>query len=166
MGSQNRIGNLFRVQLKLERTRRGWSQLQLANAVASRHKMAMYSTTIAKLEAGDRGVTVDELFAFAEIFGTSVDALIGHRPGGTDVMWAASKLSSNAHRFVGEVISLQERLSGDVGDLAYYADRDQHREAVQPLIDAGNRSYAALFAASDALSRLAGEFPMPGMGSR
>jgi len=43
--------------------------------------LTAYPTTIAKIEAGDRAVQIDELVAFAEIFEVSVDTLLGHSTG-------------------------------------------------------------------------------------
>ena len=43
--------------------------------------LTAYPTTIAKIEAGDRTVQIDELVALAEIFEVSVDTLLGHSTG-------------------------------------------------------------------------------------
>jgi transcriptional regulator with XRE-family HTH domain len=162
MGSQGKVGDLLRTQLRAERLRRNWSQLDVTNMITERYGINIYASSVAKIEAGDRTVFPEELFAFADLFGMSADALLGRSSSGTDVMWAASKLSTNAHKMVAELLGIQQHVADDVQDLAHYADRDKKSESVQSLIDAGNRSYAALIAARDALSALADEFPLPG----
>lgn len=136
--------------------------MQVANAMAKRYGVEVYSTTIAKIEAGDRAVRVDELYAFADLFGMSADALLGRMSHGSDVVWAASKLSSTAHKCVGEVLNLQERLSSDVQDLTHYAERDHRRQSVESLIAAANVACMVLKEAQQELSAVACEFPLPG----
>jgi transcriptional regulator with XRE-family HTH domain len=81
MGIQGRIGDQFRKRLKAERTRqdRKWSQEDLARMLLDRGVDGIYATTIAKIEAGDRAVRIDELTAMADIFGVSVDTLLGRK---------------------------------------------------------------------------------------
>lgn len=161
MGRQGVIGDLFRVELRRERERHGLSQLELANAVAARHGLAMYASTIAKIEAGGRDVRVDELFAFADLFDVSTDALLGRPGSAVDVAWAASRLSSTAGKMVHEVLNLQEKLSADVDDVRSYADRE-HKDMVT-LFSAATRASAALGRAATELNALASEFPLPGI---
>jgi transcriptional regulator with XRE-family HTH domain len=79
MGSQGRIGDQFRKRLKDQRKSRGWSQEDLAKMLLDRRIEGVYPSTIAKVEAGDRAVRIDELTAIADVFGVSVDTLLGRK---------------------------------------------------------------------------------------
>lgn len=62
-------------RLRRLRERRGWSQEQLASRLADRG-LVWQRTTVAKVEAGSRQVTVDELVAVAFVIGVSPAALV------------------------------------------------------------------------------------------
>jgi transcriptional regulator with XRE-family HTH domain len=164
MSKQPDASDLLRQRLRAERERRNLTQFALANLMAKQHNCPMYGYTIAKIESGQRPVLTHELVAFATIFQTSVDALVGRSAGVNDVLWAASKLSSNAHKMIGEVAGLQNRLSADLQDLAWYADREQKRDSVDTLLGSGGAAHLALHRAHESLAALAGEFPLPGRG--
>lgn len=163
MSKQGRIGDLFRVQLRQERERCGWTQAHLAAAVNADYGITMYPTTVAKIEAGERDVRIDELFAFAGLFNVSVDVLLGRNTSGTDVLWAVSKLSTNAQKIAGEVDALQARLATDTDDLVKCADRDRKVDSVAGIIKIAGDAHTALGFASEAVGELAAEFPLPGM---
>jgi transcriptional regulator with XRE-family HTH domain len=61
----------LRKKVRNERIRCNLSQKALASM------MSVHNTTIAKIERGDRKVTVVELDEMARIFGLSTDALLG-----------------------------------------------------------------------------------------
>lgn len=81
MGKQGRVGDQFRERLRSERVRRDWSQSDVAKMLSAKGVDGVYPTTIAKIEAGDRAVRIDELMAIAEIFEVSLDRLLGRRIG-------------------------------------------------------------------------------------
>ena len=110
MGQAGFYSNQFRERLIAERTRRGWTQSELSVMMRKRG-CPCYISTIGKLEAGVRGVRADELAVLADIFGTSVDALIGRKSSGGDLMWAVSKLTSAAQKSLSEVNDLASRLA-------------------------------------------------------
>lgn len=80
MGTNKLAGTELRNTLKRVRTGRGWSMVEMADMLRAKGLTA-YPTTIAKIEAGDRAVQIDELVAFAELFEVSVDTLLGHSTG-------------------------------------------------------------------------------------
>ena len=41
----------------------------------------MHATTVAKIEAGSRSVRINEAVAIADLFGVSLDSLLGRKPG-------------------------------------------------------------------------------------
>jgi transcriptional regulator with XRE-family HTH domain len=55
----------------------GWTQRELADKLNK--TTPMHWTTIAKIEHGERSVRIDEAAAFADVFGVSVDYLLGRR---------------------------------------------------------------------------------------
>ena len=79
MGKQGRVGDQFRERLRSERVRRDWSQSDVAKMLSDKGIDGIYPTTIAKIEAGDRAVRIDELLAIADLFEVSLDGL--RRPG-------------------------------------------------------------------------------------
>jgi len=121
-------------------------------------------STISKIEAGDRAVRIDEAAGFADLFGTSTDALLGRPSSGADLMWALSKLSSNAHKMVNEVSSLRQRLHADAQDVRDYATRGRQAGKVESTLSAVSMFDAALQLAHRRATALAGEFPLPGRG--
>ena len=79
MGKQGRVGDQFRERLRSERVRRDWSQSDVAKMLSDKGIDGIYPTTIAKIEAGDRAVRIDELLAIADLFEVSLDGLLGRR---------------------------------------------------------------------------------------
>lgn len=163
MGSQGRVGDQLRAQLRGERERRGWSQAKLSQVLSEHGIDGKYPSTITKIESGDRAVHADELVAFAEIFGISVDALLG-RTGGTDMAasagWAASKLTATAQKTASEVRGLHDRIDMDLADVRYYA-ANGYAEATENIMGKCGNTLAALRSAEAQLNELAGQFPLP-----
>lgn len=157
MGLNKQYGDRLRQRIRSERERRGWSQAHLARMFPT--PLGIYPSTVAKIESGERAVRVDEVGVLADIFGVSVDALMGRASSGTDLVWAMNRLSSNAQKSAGEVAMIMDRLNGGVSDVLEYAG-DGHRP--RELLDSGFKTLAALQVAVNALTKLAGEFPRVG----
>lgn len=81
MGRQSPAENRFRKRVRDERERRGWSQSDLSKLLQENGSHSIYPSTVAKIEAGDRRVAIDEAQAIAELFGVSVDSLLGRQVG-------------------------------------------------------------------------------------
>lgn len=156
MGNTLRVGIRLRERLKAERERRGWTQLDVAQGL-QKWGVYIYDTTIAKIEAGDRSVQTDELDAFANMFNISVDALLGRNAANTDLVWATSKLTSNAQKVVNEVNNLYTRIDGDLQDVKYYSAHSP--ENVRKVCDAAQDALNGLQKAATQLTTLAGLFP-------
>jgi len=163
MGRRGTIGDLFRLELKGARIRHGLTQAQLSDVINERYDLGIHPTTIAKIESGGRDVRVDELFAFAELFGVSTDVLLGRNGTGTDVMWAASKLTTNARKVSVDLAAIRERFDEDIIDLEHTANREHKYEQVSYLLKMAGSACALLNAAVDRMASLAGEFPLPGL---
>lgn len=160
MGNQGVFGDQFRQRLVAERERRGWTQAQVAAMLEQRGALGTIATTIAKLEAGNRAVRVDELAALADIFGISVDALIGRNSAGSDLVWAISKLTTAAQKAVNDVSGIGQRIAGEMQDVRHYAQFDSH--SVDNLIHTGIVTCNMLAAARNSLRELADQFPLGG----
>lgn len=160
MGKQGPVGDRLRVRLLTEREQRRWSRATVRGEL-ERRGAGMHISTIAKIEAGDRAVRPEELVAFADLFGVTVDALLGRR-GGSDLVWAVSKLSSNAQRIANEVAVLDNRLTDEIADVHHYATGDGIAEIKAAARDAKD----ALKRARTALLTLAGLFPAGGIATR
>jgi transcriptional regulator with XRE-family HTH domain len=126
MGQTSFINTQIGTRIRAERQRHNWSQDELAARLGDRRLPYgldyFHRSAIAKIEAGTRSVRPEELAAFADLFRTSIDALLGRSPGGSDLAWAVSKLTSSAQKMAGEVSGIRARLMNDAQDVHHYAD--------------------------------------------
>jgi transcriptional regulator with XRE-family HTH domain len=158
MASQGVIYDQFRQRLRDERERRGWSQQKVADLLAA-HGVYVHPTAVTKVEAGSRGIRLDMLWAFADIYGVSVDALLGRSGRSGDLAWAVSKLASNAQKAATEVDMVAHRLRTEYDEVRAMCRNDE-----LPLLEVGGSALMQLSLASSALSHLADQFPLPTAG--
>lgn len=93
MGTRKLAGTELSNTLKRMRTSRGYTMAGMATMLSTKG-LTVYATTIAKIEAGSRAVQIDELVAFADIFDTTTDTLLGHTTSAAgDKFVAVDKLS-------------------------------------------------------------------------
>lgn len=119
---------------------------------------ATYASTVAKIEAGDRMISIVELDIFADILGVSVDALLDRSSSRkTDLAWAASKLASNAQRLVSDVNDVYRRLSDDMQDVYDHC----RGNTASGLLGAAQAALTAIAVAGDALTEVGEQFPLP-----
>lgn len=154
MGNQGPVEDRFRQRLRSERGRRGWSQAQLALA-AERKGVNLYPSTIAKIESGDRAVRLDELNAFADLFGLSIEALAGLNGNRGDLMWAVSKMTTNAQTAARDIDMIHSRVAAELEDVKFYADWDNRTERLTALISSAQHVCDELESAHKALTMLA-----------
>jgi transcriptional regulator with XRE-family HTH domain len=81
MGSEKWTDKRFGKRVKAKRDARGWSQADIAKMLSDRGIHPMHPTTVAKIEAGDRSVRINEAVGIADLFEVSVDSLLGRKPG-------------------------------------------------------------------------------------
>ena len=74
----------------------------------------MHPTTVSKIEAAERSVRITEAVGFAELFGVSLDNLLG-RPDDSTVTFALSTLCSYAGDVQRQIKRAQE-VAADIGD--------------------------------------------------
>jgi len=82
MGTRKWTEDYFAGRLKIEREHRKWTQRQMAELLSAKMGYSVHWTTIAKIEKGERSVRIDEAGGIADLFGASVDELLGrsHKP--------------------------------------------------------------------------------------
>jgi transcriptional regulator with XRE-family HTH domain len=110
----------FREQLRVERGRRGWSQADVAQMLSDKGIPA-YPTTIAKIEAGDRAVKIDEATGIADLFGVSLDRLLGRNldPNG-DLIYTLRGLLGAAQEASSHVAAFEAVLRDRAAELAAF----------------------------------------------
>jgi len=127
MGSRRKARDYFRNRLREERERREWSQTYLAELLA-KQGFSMYGTTIAKIEAGDRAVQIDEAAAIADLFDVSLDSLLGRAVGlENDLAFAVRIAQQTARRHldqVGDMIEANAQQAEEISGFDF-AQRDE-----------------------------------------
>ena len=100
MASTKWIDDRFGNRLKAERERRGWTQPELAQMLSNKGIEPMHATTIAKIEAVRRSVRINEAVGIADLFGVSLDSLLGlkWRPKGDEIDYALRVLHDAARQ--------------------------------------------------------------------
>jgi transcriptional regulator with XRE-family HTH domain len=106
----------FRKRLKDERDRRGWSQEELAKRLGERG-VAVHASTIAKIETDARAIRLDEAAAIADLFGLSLDTLLGRKAVEDNQGHAISVLAEEAQRLISDLSQIRDRLDRAYRDL-------------------------------------------------
>lgn len=152
MGRAERARDDFRNKLRSERRDRGLSQAELAKLLEQNTKQAWHPTTVAKIEAGERAVRIDEATAIADLFELSLDRFLGRSvTPRDDMMYAMRALSSavsqahyqleNIERTLRDRVDELDTLAPSKGWIRSFANRcqkacDNLREASESLDDA------------------------------
>lgn len=112
--------------------------------------LAVYPTTIAKIEAGERAVKTDELVAIADLFGVSVDALLGRQVDqAKDKDFLLSALADVGMRALWQIGSTEAALRSALSDLDGFKLRG-HEKTLQALSE---QACDALIAAAATLRK-------------
>ncbi|MCK0175838.1 helix-turn-helix transcriptional regulator [Mycolicibacterium sp. F2034L] len=144
MGKQSLVETRFRERVRRERERRDWSQAELAKLLQDRGIGSAYPTTVAKIEAGERAVRIDEATALADIFDVSVDALLGRSSSfERDRLYAVRDAALQATSGVSAISTTLINVFAELDGLDF-----DNREAVTV---AAGRALAALRTAVDEL---------------
>lgn len=105
---------------------------------------------MAKIEAGERAARIDELVAIADIFGVSVDGLLGHSVDQVDdEAFAVRALMETARHARWQTESTEATLRRQISDLAAFNPRGREK-AVQA---ACQEACDALAAAAEAIRK-------------
>ena len=130
MGASEIAESQFRKTLRRERESHKWSQAHLATLLSGKG-LTVYPTTIAKIEAGERAAKIDELVAIADVFGVSVDVLLGHRvTQARDKDFLVSAMIDAAMRALWQIGSTEAALRSALADLDSFKLRG-YEKAVQ-----------------------------------
>jgi transcriptional regulator with XRE-family HTH domain len=157
MGKKKWTEDHFSKRLRAERDDRGWTQAQLAEML-SEHGIPMHWTTIAKIEKGDRSVRIDEAAGIADLFDTSLDALLGRKVSpGYDIAYTLRAVVNSAHQSALQTAAIASALADSLADLD--ALKFNGRAALEREVV---RAQTALSEAQAALSSVARFQPPPG----
>jgi transcriptional regulator with XRE-family HTH domain len=117
MGKGKWTEDHFAKRLRAEREHRGWSQAEMAKMLSGKG-IAMHWTTIAKIEKSDRSVRIDEAAGIADLFDTSVDALLGRkvRPG-NDLAYTLRAVLNTARQSAEQTAAIADALGDNLVDL-------------------------------------------------
>ena len=117
MGNRKWTEDHFAKRLRAEREHRGWSQAEMAKMLSDKG-ISMHWTTIAKIEKNDRSVRIDEAAGIADLFDTSVDALLGRkvRPG-NDLAYILRAVLNTARQSAEQTAAIADALGDNLVDL-------------------------------------------------
>ncbi len=110
----------FRERVKHERIGHHLSQADLAKALRRKGLEKMYATTIAKIEAGDRRVTVNEAEVLADLFELTVDALLGRTAPEKNVRMVARALLEAVEQATWQVETIEASVRERLAELAAF----------------------------------------------
>ena len=65
------------MNVQAQRKQRRWSQPQMARELTAQGVRGLHASSIAKIEAGDRSVRINEAVAYADVFGVPLNTLLG-----------------------------------------------------------------------------------------
>lgn len=109
-------------ELRALRSQRGWSQQDLARHMSDEYGLRWHQTTIAKIEAGQRPIGLNEAAALADVFqitGTQLLTPVAARP---DEIW---ELEAHEQQLVDASVSLEAELAETI--------KEQQQAAVRAL---------------------------------
>ncbi|MEU0979005.1 helix-turn-helix transcriptional regulator [Streptomyces griseus] len=90
--------------VKLLRTRRGWTQIQLAAEMGQK-----FSQVVATTENGKRRITVDDLVDFANAFGVTTDRMMSDDPdAGGFKLYEVTVDGGHTQSFAADTVDLGE----------------------------------------------------------
>jgi transcriptional regulator with XRE-family HTH domain len=161
MGSKKWTEDYFSKRLKTERERRKWSQAEMAKMLRDNGIQPMHWTTVAKIEKGERSVRIDEAAGIADLFGISVDTLLGRRAKPkSDLVHTLTAVADTAYRSSAQIGEIITAVRDRITDVSAFEDNLPVRDT---LIAGCERAYAALVAADGALVDTA-QIAREGMG--
>lgn len=107
MGKRDGVDVHFRKTLRRERERRRWSQADLAKKLTE-SGVPMYHTTIAKIEAGERAVRVDEAAGLADALEVPLDWMLGRQAAGpaNEIRYSLRVLREKAQETMAGIASM------------------------------------------------------------
>lgn len=112
----------------------------------------MHWTTVAKIEKGTRSVRIDEAAAIADLFGISVDTLLGRRARPkSDQVHVLTAVADTAIRSAGQIVDIALAIRDRISDLSGLDELPGRNT----LTASCERAYDSLVAANDSLTNTA-----------
>jgi transcriptional regulator with XRE-family HTH domain len=150
MGRQASVETRFRERVLAARKDREWSQADVSKMLRAKGIDSMYPTTVAKIESGERAVRIDEASALADLYGVSVDWLLGRDIGPQqDLVFTLQAASQTAQQAAPLVTSIERGLRERVAELRAF--EFDERDAITAEYE---RAAAALAQAAAAFAKL------------
>ncbi|MGO9098676.1 MAG: helix-turn-helix domain-containing protein [Mycobacterium sp.] len=131
MGTTSFQDRVFRDNVRTERESRKLSLAQLAKLLQDKG-LKVHTTTIAKIEYGERPAKLDEAVALADVFGVSLDSLIGRRSRTGDKSLPLNALAKRAHGTAVTIDALEAGLREYLNELREFTlARDEASAATE-----------------------------------
>lgn len=141
MASGKPMDKRFGERVRIRRDKNEWTQPHMAE------QLEMHPTVLAKIEKGLRPARVDEASAIADLFGVTLDSLLGRRSSVAsevaDILSSLQHAASRAWQDVGSMHGTIEGWYRELGDLTFDGRED--------LEEAGGKALKCLKEAQDAL---------------
>jgi transcriptional regulator with XRE-family HTH domain len=149
MATSNRIQAYFSRRLRIERENRSWSQAHVTQLLKARG-VNLHTTSLAKIEAGERTVKIDEAAGIADLFEVPLDSLLGRKAGlESDLAYALRAVSDTARESSHQIARIANTLSERLVDVRVF--EFEGRDAFEA---EGDRALMALRDALQALHRV------------
>lgn len=146
MGRRAGVDVYFRKQLRQERERRSWSQAEVAKRLSD-NGLQMYATTVAKIEAGERAVRIDEAAGIADLLEVPLDSLLGRQASGPsrEIGYALRALRAKTQKTLADLTNMLEALrdwKADTSELSFDGKDEMDadcKEAADALVQVQSR---------------------------
>ena len=118
MGKQSAVETSFRERVQQERERRKWTRADLSKLLQGRGFEHIYTSTVAKIEYGERAVRIDEATAIADLFEVSVDVLLGRNVDRRfDLAYTLRSVQNIARQSAQQTAAIADTLDASLADL-------------------------------------------------
>lgn len=156
MGSHKWIDEQFGKTVRAQREQRGWSQADMAKMLSDKGIQPMHPTTVAKIEAGDRSVRINEALGIADLFEVSVDSLLGrkHLTQDEELAQRLRELHGLADRYISEIRVMSIEVMDRVPAVGLGGIRDEFVDDVRELVADSDQLWRALDGATYHLADL------------
>lgn len=160
MGRESASQAHFRKKARRGREERGWSQAEMAKRLQEKGIDSMYPTTVAKIEAGEREVKLDEATAVADLFEMSLDELVArdsNKRREDDISFYLRELRDNARKYAGQIADLSSTINGDLQNVEFGRLPDDFAEGWSGISERGDQVLYELDSVKDDLSEIAND---------
>jgi transcriptional regulator with XRE-family HTH domain len=158
MGLRERADSYFGKRVREERSRLGWSQEELAKRLTD-NGIPIYNSTVAKIEneRKPRAVRLGEAAALADLFGVTLDSMLGRRQGTSEdeLAYNVRVLRDNARQHLADVGGIMSAITDAVADAEFAGIPDEVGEIWSTLEEETDGAWQSLSQAEDNLGAAA-----------